>query len=68
MIIKARRTMRILNRYLGFFLVGIMGVYALSGTVMIFRTTDSLKKERIVEFALEPNMAAEDLGRNLPIR
>lgn len=64
----ARRTMRILHRYLGFFLVGIMGVYALSGTVMIFRTTDFLKKERTIEIKLEPHIVAEDLGRYLRIR
>ena len=36
----AKLTMRILHRYLGFFLAGIMAVYALSCTVMIFRDTD----------------------------
>ena len=29
--------MRIFHRYLGFFLAGIMAVYALSGIVLIFR-------------------------------
>jgi hypothetical protein len=36
--------MRELHRYLGFFLVGIMSVYAISGVVLIFRDTDFLKK------------------------
>jgi len=44
-----RRSMRITHHYLGFFLVGIMSIYALSGTLMIFRTTDLLKKERTIE-------------------
>lgn len=35
--------MRIIHRYLGFFLAGIMAVYAVSGMVMVFRTTDFLK-------------------------
>ena len=39
---------RIIHRYLGFFLAGIMFVYALSGIVMIFRETNFLKKETIV--------------------
>jgi uncharacterized iron-regulated membrane protein len=41
--------MRIYHRYLGFFLAGIMAVYAISGVVMIFRDTDFLKSERTVE-------------------
>lgn len=60
--------MRILHRYLGFFLVGIMAVYAMSGTVMIFRTTDFLKRERIEEIQLEPHIAAQDLGQHMRIR
>ena len=35
--------MRIIHRYLGFFLAGIMTVYALSGVLLIFRSTDFLK-------------------------
>ncbi len=37
--------MRVIHRYLGFFLVGIMAVYSLSGIVLIFRDTDFLKQE-----------------------
>jgi uncharacterized iron-regulated membrane protein len=40
--------MRIIHRYLGFFLSGIMAVYALSGIVLIFRDTDFLKQEKII--------------------
>lgn len=32
--------MRVYHRYLGFFLAGIMAVYAISGVVLIFRDTD----------------------------
>ncbi|MEZ5071584.1 MAG: hypothetical protein R2751_11605 [Bacteroidales bacterium] len=59
---------RIYHRYLGFFLAGIMSIYALSGVVMIFRTTDFLKKEKQMERQLEPNVPAEELGRQLFIR
>ncbi len=31
-----RTAMRLIHRYLGFFLAGIMAVYALSGIIMIF--------------------------------
>ena len=36
-------TFRVLHRYLGYFLAGIMIVYALSGITLIFRKTDSFK-------------------------
>jgi len=50
-------TFRILHRYLGYFLAGIMMVYALSGITLIFRKTDTFKvsvqKEMIVESGLD---------------
>ncbi|MCU0381701.1 MAG: PepSY domain-containing protein [Chitinophagaceae bacterium] len=61
-------TMRIWHRYLGFFLAGIMTVYALSGIVMIFRQTDFLKKEKAYERSLQPNMPIPELGREIGIR
>ena len=60
--------MRVVHRYLGFFLAGIMAMYALSGIVMIFRQTDFLKQEVQVEKELAPNLSAEDLGKSLKIR
>ena len=59
--------MRVYHRYLGFFLAGIMAVYALSGIVMIFRDTDFLKKEKLVEKKLSPGLNAEDLGKAIRI-
>jgi hypothetical protein len=61
-------TMRVLHRYLGFFLVGIMAVYSLSGIVLIFRDTDFLKQEKRVEKQVKPQVKAEDLGKLLGIR
>lgn len=62
------KNMRIWHRYLGFFLAGIMAVYALSGIVMIFRNTDFLKKEYHYTKELEPNLTAEELGPALQMR
>lgn len=59
---------RIYHRYLGFFLAGIMTIYALSGTVMIFRTTDFLKQEKITEREIGTNVPAKELGAKLFIR
>jgi uncharacterized iron-regulated membrane protein len=53
---------RVVHRYLGFFLAGIMAVYAISGILMVFRNTDFLKSEVLIEKQLEPNLKAEQLG------
>ena len=63
-----RTTMRVLHRYLGFFLAGIMAVYALSGTVLIFRDTDFLKQEKRVVKQIKANASPEEVGRMLGIR
>ncbi|WP_298480083.1 PepSY domain-containing protein [uncultured Maribacter sp.] len=52
---------RIVHRYLGFFLAGIMAVYALSGILMVFRQTDFLKSEVVVEEQFKPNLSEEAL-------
>lgn len=60
--------MRIWHRYLGFFLIGIMAVYAVSGMVMIFRNTDFLKVERLEEKKLNPGLSVKELGEAIRIR
>ena len=59
---------RIIHRYLGFFLAGIMTVYALSGMVLIFRDTDFLKQEKQVVKELKTNIPVQVLGRALDMR
>jgi len=61
-------TMRIWHRYLGFFLAGIMAVYALSGIVLIFRDTDFLKQEKQIEKNLAPGLKAKEVGEAIRIR
>jgi uncharacterized iron-regulated membrane protein len=60
--------MRIIHRYLGFFLVDIMSVYAISGTVLLFRNTDYFKITELQQKVIEPNVPAEKLGQQLDIR
>lgn len=60
--------MRVLHRYLGFFLAGIMAVYALSGIVLIFRDTDFLKRTQHFEKQVAPNIKQADLGRALEVK
>lgn len=65
---KTGMTMRIIHRYLGFFLAGIMAVYAISGITLIFRRTDTFKQSKLVEKTLEPGLSPEQVGEALKIR
>ncbi len=65
---KNKLSMRILHRYLGYFLSGIMAVYALSGIVLIFRDTDFLKTDQQFEEKLAPKLSNEELGKELRYR
>jgi uncharacterized iron-regulated membrane protein len=60
--------MRIYHRNLGFFLAGIMAVYAISGMILIFRDTNFLKQEKVVEQKLQPGLNAEALGKTIRIK
>ena len=60
--------MRIIHRYLGFFLAGIMAMYSISGIIMVFRNTDFLKSEKIIEKQLKPNLKAAELSGALRIK
>ncbi|UII76659.1 PepSY domain-containing protein [Flagellimonas sp. HMM57] len=59
---------RTYHRYLGFFLAGIMAVYALSGIVLIFRDTDFLKKEYHYEKQLKAGLNATQVGSEVKIK
>jgi len=61
-------TMRILHRYIGFFLAGIMAVYAISGVVLIFRETNFLKKKKQVEKTIAPKADPGELGKLLGVK
>jgi len=60
--------MRVYHRYLGFFLAGIMAVYALSGIILIFRDTSFLKRKQVISKTLEPGMKPEQVGQAIRIR
>ncbi|MFM7487060.1 MAG: hypothetical protein ACKO13_09080 [Cytophagales bacterium] len=62
------QNMRVYHRYLGFFLAGIMAIYAVSGIVMIFRNTDFLKKEKMKTSTLPVETPLEELGKALRVR
>lgn len=60
--------MRVLHRDIGFFIIGLIVIYSISGIVLTFRDTNLLKFERQVERQMEPNMQANELGQTLRMR
>jgi hypothetical protein len=65
---KSQEKFREFHRYLGFFLAGIMAVYALSGIVLTFRNTDTFKTKETISVVVEPGLNAETLGPALKTR
>lgn len=59
---------RVIHRYLGYFLAGIMFVYSVSGVVLIFRKTDYLKKDVQVEQQLATQLPAPEVGKALKLK
>jgi hypothetical protein len=64
----ASTNMRVIHRYLGFFLCGIMAVYALSGILMIFRDTDFLKKEKQIVKDVSANLEENKIGEAIGLK
>jgi hypothetical protein len=60
--------MRVYHRYLGFFLTGIMAVYSISGITLIFRDTNFLKYDKVIDRQLKPELGNEELGKELRMR
>ena len=60
--------MRALHRDIGFFIVGLVVIYAISGITLVYRDTDFLKKETRVETKLSPGIELSELGNALRIR
>lgn len=63
-----RSFMRITHRYLGYFMAGIMVIYALSGILLIYRDTDFLKREKIYDKVIAKNLSEKELEKELKIK
>lgn len=63
-----RSFMRIVHRYLGYFMAGIMAVYAVSGMLLIYRDTDFLKQEKKFEKTLAKDLDEKALGKELKLK
>ncbi len=65
---KFSQDMRIYHRYLGFFLVGIMTMYSISGIILVYRNTDFLKVTKHYEENVGTNLSDKELGEKIRIR
>lgn len=65
---KFHNSIRKYHRWLGFFLAGIMLIYATSGILLIFRNTDFLKYQQTEVRQLESQLSAAALQQSLKIR
>lgn len=65
---KLHMAFRKYHRWLGFFLAGIMAVYAISGILLIFRKTDFLKFESVEIQELAQGLNKQQLGSTLNIK
>ncbi len=60
--------MRTYHRNLGYFLAGIMAVYAISGITLIFRDADTFKKTYHYQKTVDKGLSKASLGEVLKVR
>ncbi|TDX82868.1 hypothetical protein [Epilithonimonas xixisoli] len=63
-----RSFMRIVHRYLGYLMAGIMAVYSISGVILVYRDTDFLKRENHYEKIFDKNLTEKQLGEETKIK
>lgn len=60
--------MRYLHNKIGFFIVGLVIIYSLSGLIQTYRDTDILKHVVSHEMQLAPGLSESEVGPNLKLR
>lgn len=63
-----RSFMRIIHRYLGYFMAGIMAVYAVSGMLLVYRDTDFLKHEKKYEKTIAKELDEKGIEKELKLK
>lgn len=63
-----QKIIRSLHRDIGFLMIGMTLIYAISGIVLVYRDTDFLKSEKTITRQLEPNLENEQIGMMLHLR
>jgi hypothetical protein len=62
------QSIRILHRNIGFFILGFVLIYALSGITLIYRDSDFLKHERTIKVNLPVETKPVEVGPALKLR
>jgi hypothetical protein len=60
--------MRYFHNKIGFFIVGLVIIYGLSGLLQTYRDTNLLKHDVVRDQQLQPNLSESELANNLRIR
>ncbi|MEG1665049.1 MAG: hypothetical protein RR286_07070 [Mucinivorans sp.] len=60
--------MRLLHRDIGFFTIGLVIIYSLSGIVLIYRDSDFFKTETTMQTTINPSLKAEQLKVALKLK
>ena len=60
--------MRVGHRYVGYFMAGIMLIYALSGMLLVFRDTDFLKSPQTIQTMVAPQLDEKKLAKALKLK
>lgn len=60
--------MRALHRDVGFFVVGLIAAYAISGILLIYRNTDFLNTEKQIKTQLATGLTSEALAKKLKLK
>jgi len=59
---------RMLHRNIGFFVIGLTIIYSLSGILLVYRTTDFLKQDTLVQKTISKNIPSAELSKALKVR
>jgi len=62
------KLMRSLHRDIGFLVIGMTLIYVISGIVLLYRDTNFLKSEKVIERTIDAGISENDLGRALGMR
>ena len=57
-----QQIMRSLHRDIGFLMIGMTLIYAISGIILVYRDTNFLKSEQVMTRQLPPNLEEQQLG------
>lgn len=63
-----QQLMRSLHRDVGFLVIGMTLIYAVSGILLLYRDTNLMKFEKQIERQLEPNLEDDQIGGALRMR